>query len=67
MSVPEELHDALDAWSFNVMLECSGRKEDQLECLVGGAVLDFRDLDRILTWAISTLPDEGQSPVQEGK
>jgi hypothetical protein len=33
------------------MLECSGREEETLEMLVGGAVLDLRDLDRVLSWA----------------
>lgn len=58
----EELHrdlaHALSAWSFNVMLECSGRADDALEVAIGGAVLDLRDLDRILTWMIEATPAE---------
>jgi hypothetical protein len=51
---PEREEDlcALEAWAFNVMLECSALDDEQSpEVAIGGAVLNFRDLDRILTWA----------------
>jgi hypothetical protein len=41
---------ALEAWAFNVMLECAGLEQPS-EVAIGGALLDFRDLDRILQWA----------------
>lgn len=50
-ALAEELHEPLAAWSFNVMLECSGRDEKDCEVMIGGAFLDLRDLKRILDWA----------------
>jgi hypothetical protein len=48
----EEDAYALEAWAFNVMLECAGLDDEQpSEVAIGGALLDFRDLDRILQWA----------------
>ena len=46
-----ELREPLEAWSFNVLLECSGRKESDMLIAIGGAYLDLRDLNRILEWA----------------
>lgn len=46
-----DLAEKLEAWSFNVMLECSGREESDMLMAVGGAFLDLRDLNRILGWA----------------
>lgn len=42
------------AWAFNVMLECSAHDEatGPLECVIGGAVLNLHDLNRILDKAI---------------
>lgn len=36
--------EALDAWAFNVMLECAGREEGSIDVVIGGAVLNLRDL-----------------------
>lgn len=55
------MDEQLEAWAFNVMLECMGREEEKIEMLVGGAILDLRDLDRILTKAIART----NSPVVE--
>lgn len=65
-ALPAVLHEALDTWSFNVMLECT-REDDQLEMVIGGAVLDLRDLDRILTWAMGAngLTDGPTQALQE--
>ena len=46
-----ELREPLEDWSFNVLLECSGREESDMLIAIGGAFLDLRDLNRILEWA----------------
>jgi len=46
--------EKLEAWAFNVALECS-REEAQLEVAIGGAILDLRDLKAILDAAIRAL------------
>lgn len=46
-----ELHEPLAAWTFNVVLECSGRDDADCEVMTGGAFLDLRDLKRVLDWA----------------
>lgn len=51
MALADDLHEPMAAWSFNVMLECSGRDESDMLIAVGGAFLDLRDLNRILKWA----------------
>lgn len=43
--------EQLEAWAFNVMLECQGRDDDPLDIVIGGAVLNLRDLDQILQHA----------------
>lgn len=46
--------EALDAWAFNVMLECCGDNARlPMEIAIGGAVLNLHDLDRILYWALT--------------
>lgn len=40
--------DPLDAWAFNVALECMGRSEDRIDLVIGGDVLNLRDLHIIL-------------------
>lgn len=49
--ITQQLAEALNAWAFNVMLECSGREEDKLEVVIGGAIIDLRDLHDVLEWA----------------
>lgn len=44
---------ALEDWCFNVRLECLGRSDAELEVVLGGAILDLRDLDRILEWTLN--------------
>ena len=44
----ESLSEALEAWRFNLMLEISGRHEDDMEVMIGGAFLDLRDLQKAL-------------------
>lgn len=46
----EDLREILHDWAFNVMLECSGRKTDEGQIAIGGAVLDLHDLDKLLDW-----------------
>jgi hypothetical protein len=40
--------ETVDAWAFNVMLECRGHAEAKINILLGGAILDLRDLHKIL-------------------
>lgn len=49
----------LEAWAFNVHLECS-RPDDPLEVAIGGAVLNLRDLDAILSDALAAAIRNGE-------
>ncbi len=56
----------LNIWAFNVYLESGG--EELAEVAVGGAILNWCDLDRILEWAreqanaiAETLPKGGDA------
>jgi hypothetical protein len=50
----DELVEALHTWAFNVMLECNGRQDTTI--LMGGAIVDLRDLQSILEWALDSQP-----------
>lgn len=45
--------DKLDAWRFNVMLECQGGNG---ECVIGGAELNLNDLLAILDFVSDRCP-----------
>ncbi|WP_395393021.1 hypothetical protein WBP07_17805 [Novosphingobium sp. BL-8A] len=62
----ENLRELIDAWSFNVMLECSGREESKMLVAMGGAFLDLRDLDKILTWAMGQARPAERASDDEG-
>lgn len=63
-----ELADALEAWAFNVRLECMHPDAgDKIECAIGGAILDLRDLARILTALRSPSDREAVLEEAEGK
>jgi hypothetical protein len=57
----DELGAKLEAWAFNVTLECLGREEEKIDCVIGGDVLDLRDLHAILDAAVSALPSPEQT------
>lgn len=47
----KELVDKLDAWLFNLRLECSGGSLSAIEeVAIGGAVLKLSDLLDVLEW-----------------
>lgn len=48
--------DALEDWAFNVMLECAGRPDEKIDVVMGGAILDLRDLKAILDAALNAAP-----------
>lgn len=52
--VEEGLREKLADWQFNVMLECTRPPEEDLSIAIGGAVLDLRDLEKILNSIQST-------------
>lgn len=45
---PVAVTQALEDWALNVRLECLGSRDEKIEMVMGGAVLDLRDLDKIL-------------------
>jgi len=49
-ALPADLQEPLRAWSFNTMLECSHPADGGTRLAIGGAVLDLRDLERLLDW-----------------
>jgi hypothetical protein len=55
----------LEAWAFNVGLECSAHPEAQLA--IGGAILDLRDLERVLQWACGKLDEETYAQAIEAR
>lgn len=70
MALADDLREPMAAWSFNVMLECSGRDESDMLIAVGGAFLDLRDLNRILKWAYllaTTHPAPASNTTSEGE
>ena len=46
----DELLKKIDAWAFNVRLECSGQPKP-FSVVMGGAILAMDDLVEILEWA----------------
>lgn len=53
-----EMAELVERWAFNVMLECSGRAETSIDVVMGGDVLNLRDLHDILEWV--RLKDQGK-------
>lgn len=49
--------DLLEAWAFNVMLECSALDPDGGQCAIGGAVLSLHDLNTVLQAALTQTKD----------
>lgn len=51
-AIADDVAVALESWAFNVMLECSALDDAQpSEVPIGGAILDLRDLHKVLDWA----------------
>lgn len=52
--------EALYAWALNVHLECMGRPEEKIDIVMGGEILDLRDLKTILdhTLRVEHLPSD---------
>jgi len=64
--LPAELHEPLRAWAFNVMLECSHPDNDPPRLAIGGAILDLRDLERLLDWIASAFLPEPPTTKDQG-
>lgn len=50
---------AMEDWAFNVHLECMGSPGEKIDVVIGGAVLNLRDLDKILNAALTAEIAEG--------